>query len=76
MSRYYTERAVLSPGSLGLLDALDRHVVQPIVSWQQKRHTRSELMALDDRQLADIGLRRDEIDSAVYSRRWVTSNRA
>jgi uncharacterized protein YjiS (DUF1127 family) len=77
MSRYsyYSERAVLSPGSLGVAAFFDRHVVQPVLSWQQKRTTQHELMALDDRQLADIGLSRGEIDGAVFGRRWVGSNR-
>jgi uncharacterized protein YjiS (DUF1127 family) len=72
MSRYYTERAVLSPGSFGLgavFDAIDRHVVQPLLSWQQTRDTRRELMALDDRQLSDIGLSRGEIDRTLFGRR-------
>jgi uncharacterized protein YjiS (DUF1127 family) len=76
MSRYYTERAVLSPGSLGLAALFDRHVVQPVLSWHDRLVTRRELMALDDHQLADIGLSRSEIDSAVSNRRWVASNRA
>jgi uncharacterized protein YjiS (DUF1127 family) len=76
MSRYYSERAVLSAGSFGLAALFDRHVVQPVLSWRQKRATQRELMALDDRQLADIGLSRGEIDAAVFGRRWVASNRA
>ena len=77
MSRYYTERAVLSPGSFGLatlFDAIDHNFVQPVLAWYQKRNTRRELMALDDRQLADIGLSRGEIDGALF-RRWVESSR-
>jgi uncharacterized protein YjiS (DUF1127 family) len=76
MSRYYTERAVLSPGSLGIAALLDRHVVQPILSWHDRHVTQRELLALDDRQLADIGLSRGEIDGVVFGRRWGASNRA
>ena len=69
MSRLYSERAVLSAGSFGfatLFDALDRHVVRPVLSWHHKRITQRELMALDDRQLADIGLSRGDIDAAIF----------
>jgi len=68
MSRYYDERAVLSAGSFGfttLLDALDRHLVRPFLARRHKRIAYRELMALDDRQLADIGVSRGEIELAV-----------
>jgi uncharacterized protein YjiS (DUF1127 family) len=68
MSRYYDERAVLSAGSFGLaamLDAVDRRLVQPLLARRRKRAAYRELMALDDRQLADIGVARGEIDLAV-----------
>jgi uncharacterized protein YjiS (DUF1127 family) len=68
MSRYYDERAVLSTGSFGfaaMLDAVDRHLVQPLLARRRKRIAYRELMALDDRQLADIGVTRGEIDLAV-----------
>ena len=68
MSRYYDERAVLSAGSFGfaaMLHGLDRILVQPLQSWRHKRAAYRELMALDDRQLADIGVARGEIDLAV-----------
>jgi uncharacterized protein YjiS (DUF1127 family) len=79
MSRYYSERAVLSAGSFGLgtvLDAIDRHVVRPVLAWRHNRITQRELMALDDRQLADIGLSRGEIDGAAFDLRRIASNRA
>lgn len=79
MSRFYDERAVLSAGSFGiapLLHAIDRHVVRPVLSWHHRRATHRELMALDDRQLADIGLSRGEIDFAVYAPGRVPSHRA
>jgi uncharacterized protein YjiS (DUF1127 family) len=78
MSRFYTERAILSPGSFGigvLFDTIDRHLVRPVLGWHHKRVTQRELMALDDRQLADIGLGRGDIDEAVFSPRRVASNR-
>jgi uncharacterized protein YjiS (DUF1127 family) len=79
MSRYYSERAVLSPGSFGLralFDATDRYVVRPVLAWRHNRITQRELMALDDRQLADIGLSRGEIDGAAFDPRRIASNRA
>lgn len=79
MSRTFSERAVLVPGSFGLgtlFDAIDQHVVRPVLAWRQNRVTQRELMALDDRQLADIGLSRGEIDGAVFSPRRTASNRA
>jgi len=77
MSRYYSDdRAVLSAGSFGLSALFDRRVVQPVLSWHHKRTTQRELMALDDRQLADIGLSRGDIDGTIFGRRWAASNRA
>jgi uncharacterized protein YjiS (DUF1127 family) len=70
MSRPYNERAAGSAGLFGivpLLDAIDERLVQPILSWRHKRATYRELMALDDRQLADIGLSRGDIDIAVFT---------
>jgi uncharacterized protein YjiS (DUF1127 family) len=78
MSRTFNERAVLSPGSFGivaLFEAIDRHLVQPVLVWHHQRTTQRELMALDDRQLADIGLSRGEIDGATFSPRRAASNR-
>lgn len=79
MSRFYTERAILSPGSFGvgvLFETIDRHIVRPILGWYHQRVTQRELMALDDRQLADIGLSRGEIDGAAFDPRRIASNRA
>jgi uncharacterized protein YjiS (DUF1127 family) len=79
MSRFYTERAILSPGSFGigvLLEAIDRHLVHPVLGWHRKRTAQRELMALDDHQLADIGLSRGEIDHALADPRRAASNRA
>jgi uncharacterized protein YjiS (DUF1127 family) len=79
MSRFYTERAILSPGSFGIglfFEAIDRRLVHPVLGWHRKRTTQRELMALDDRQLADIGLSRGEIDGALANPRRIASNRA
>ncbi len=79
MSRLYSERAVPSAGSFGLaslLDAIDRKVVRPVVTWHHKRVTQRELMALDDRQLADIGVSRGDLDGAAFAPDRVLSNRA
>ena len=35
------------------------------LGWQMRRATRLLLMSLDDRTLADIGVRRDEIDTVL-----------
>ena len=36
-----------------------------IARWRERQRAYGELMALDDRSLADIGLRREEIRAAV-----------
>ena len=36
------------------------------VRWRQRQRAYGELMALDDRSLADIGIRRSEIASIVW----------
>ena len=36
-----------------------------IARWQQRQRAYGELMALDDRSLADIGIRREEIRAIV-----------
>jgi uncharacterized protein YjiS (DUF1127 family) len=47
-----------------------RRVVQLIRLWQQRARTRRQLAALDDRQLADIGIshseRQDELSKAFW----------
>jgi len=79
MSRSYTERAILTPGSFGLggfFEAIEQHVVRPVLTWHHHRVTQRELMTLDDRQLADIGLSRGEIEGAAFDPRRTASNRA
>ena len=46
----------------------------PIKTWAVERATRDELMSLDDRTLADIGLTRGDIPQ-VASGLWVPENR-
>jgi uncharacterized protein YjiS (DUF1127 family) len=38
-----------------------------IASWRERQRAYGELMALDDRSLADIGIRREEIRAVVES---------
>ena len=60
MTDYTTTRALgTSPGgfSMRLFDSL--------LSWNNRRVTRSELYRLSDRELEDIGLSRGEIDTVV-----------
>jgi uncharacterized protein YjiS (DUF1127 family) len=44
-----------------------------IASWRQKRRAYDELMALDDRSLADIGLHRSQIPAIVEGMHEATS---
>ena len=46
----------------------------PLKSWAVERATRDELLSLDDRTLADIGLTRGDIPQ-VASGLWVPENR-
>jgi uncharacterized protein YjiS (DUF1127 family) len=39
-----------------------------IAGWRQRQRAYGELMALDDRSLADIGIRREEIRALVEGR--------
>jgi uncharacterized protein YjiS (DUF1127 family) len=53
----------------GVLGLLDRLILRPLVALHRGRVARRELMALDDRELADIGLHRSQIEMAV-SQPW------
>ena len=46
-----------------------------LAGWYRSHVTYRELMGLDDRQLADIGLSRGEIDGALANPRRIASNR-
>jgi len=79
MSKSYNERAILVPGSFGigaLLTTIDHAVIQPIVAWRQALKTQRELLALDDHQLADIGLSRSDIDGAAFRPGHAPAHRA
>ena len=41
-----------------------KRVAQPFIAWRQRHATLNELMSLDDRTLADIGITRSEIGRA------------
>jgi uncharacterized protein YjiS (DUF1127 family) len=69
MSRFYDDRASVSNGWLGLtaaLDVVDRKFVRRALAWRRNRATYRELAALDDHQLADIGLSRSDLDTASF----------
>lgn len=68
MFRSYDARATAATGSSGiatLLGAIDQRLIQPVLLWRQQRATQRELIALDDRQLADIGLSRGDLDGGA-----------
>jgi len=59
---------------VGVVRAIAAKLYAPIKSWAVERATRDELMSLDDRTLADIGLTRGDIPQ-VASGLWVPENR-
>jgi uncharacterized protein YjiS (DUF1127 family) len=79
MSRLYDDRASASNGWFGLaaaLYAVERKFVRSALAWRRQRVTYRELAALDDRQLADIGLSRSDLDIASFAPGQAPSNRA
>lgn len=79
MSRLYDETATPSfadrPTSTGIAAMIEERVVKPLVAWSRRRATYRELSALDDRQLADIGLSRSDIEYRASSRDRLLSSR-
>ena len=68
---YVAEQAVTVPGEGSLFQEFSRLVfnaiVRPVVEWNRRRAIFDQLMAMDDRMLADIGMTRYE--AAEYVRR-------
>jgi uncharacterized protein YjiS (DUF1127 family) len=52
--------------SMLVVDAL-KSAVAAYLLWRQRKTAVAELHALGDRDLADIGLKRSEIDSVIWS---------
>jgi len=61
-------------GLVGTAALLRRYLLEPMARRSQRRHAVAALVALDDRLLADIGLRRGDIKLAVDGR--LTDRRA
>lgn len=59
---------------VGLVGKVAAKLYAPIKNWAIERATRDELMSLDDRTLADIGLTRGDIPQ-VAAGLWVPENR-
>jgi len=78
MSRFYDDRVSASHGLFGIaavLYAVEQKIVRPALDWRRKRATYRELTALDDRQLADIGLCRSDVEIATFVPGGAPSNR-
>jgi uncharacterized protein YjiS (DUF1127 family) len=58
----------------GAVRAIAVRLYAPVKNWAVERAARDELMSLDDRTLADIGLTRGDIPQ-VASGLWVPENR-
>lgn len=61
-------------GIAGFVGKVAAKLFAPIKNWAIERATRDELMSLDDRTLADIGLTRGDIPQ-VAAGLWVPENR-
>jgi uncharacterized protein YjiS (DUF1127 family) len=68
---FVAEQAVSVPGEGTLFQEFSRlvfnAVVRPVVEWNRRREIYDQLMSMDDRMLADIGMTR--YDAAEYVRR-------
>jgi uncharacterized protein YjiS (DUF1127 family) len=68
---FVAEQAVAVPGEGTLFQEFSRLVfnaiVRPVVEWNRRREIYDQLMSMDDRMLADIGMTR--YDAAEYVRR-------
>jgi uncharacterized protein YjiS (DUF1127 family) len=68
---FVAEQAVAVPGEGTLFQEFSRlvfnAVVRPLVEWNRRREIYDQLMSMDDRMLADIGMTR--YDAAEYVRR-------
>src|SRR5262245_47046632 len=59
--------------STGLFDAVTS-VVRAVVQWQRQRRDVMQLLRMDDRLLADIGITRSEAESMVRNGRWAKAS--
>ena len=58
----HAERVAQNLATVGrTLRAAGKRVAQPLIAWRQRHATLNELMSLDDRTLADIGITRGDI---------------
>jgi uncharacterized protein YjiS (DUF1127 family) len=68
---FVADQAVAVPGEGSLFQEFSRLVfnlvVRPVVEWNRRREIYDQLMSMDDRMLADIGMTR--YDAAEYVRR-------
>ena len=65
MERVLTRRLILTFGTLSL-----RHIPELIRLWQKRTRTRRQLAALNDRQLADIGISHSERQDELSKPFW------
>ncbi len=65
MERVLTRRLIPTFGTLSL-----RHIPELIRLWQKRTRTRRQLAALNDRQLADIGISHSERQDELSKPFW------